>query len=324
MSEDSEKKKTVLGKVGPALKLRRQALRMSLAQVEQETKIRGKFLTAFESGDYSSMPNDVYSRGFVQHYANHLGLDGAQVAADYAAERGGVAPGETRGPRLERNTGPVLTGRLLAVLAGLAAVLAVLGYLLAQFTSLAAAPMLTVTTPDVDEVVNGEVTTVSGHTTPGTDVSVDGSPVLSDTDGNFSERVALQNGVNAIRVMSKSKLGKSTTVVRDVLAKLPLVDSKTGALPGNTFNGVAVDIKVSDTTSVVVVVDGVEQFRGTFVAGKSMVFTGQNDVNLTTGNAGVTSVTVTNTVAANKKISPLGRDGEIRRNQDFAKDTVIP
>ena len=43
-----------------------------------------------------------------------------------------------------------------------------------------------------------------------------------------------------------------------------------------------------------------------------------------TGNAGATSVTVTNSVVANKKLSPLGRNGEIRRNQDFAKDTVIP
>jgi cytoskeletal protein RodZ len=324
MSEDPDKKKLELGKVGPALKLRRQALRMSLAQVEQETKIRGKFLTAFESGDYSSLPNDVYSRGFVAHYANQLGLDGPKVAADYAAERGGVVAGETRRPRLERNNGPVFTGRLLAVLVGLLAVLVVLGYLLAQFTSLAAAPQLTVTNPGADEVINGEVTTVNGHATPGTDVSVDGSPVLSDTDGNFSEKVALQNGLNAIRVTAKSKLGKSATVVRDVLAKLPPVDSTAGALPSATFDGVAVEVKVTDTTSIVAVVDGQEQFRGTFVAGKSMVFTGKTDVNLTTGNAGVTSVTVTNQVVANKKISPLGRDGEIRSNQDFAKDTVIP
>jgi hypothetical protein len=60
------------------------------------------------------------------------------------------------------------------------------------------------------------------------------------------------------------------------------------------------------------------------VAGWSKVFTGAALVSLTTGNAGATSVTVTNSVAAGKKISPLGKEGEIRRNQDFAKDTVIP
>src|ERR1043165_4391102 len=94
--ETQSQKKPEKGKVGPELKARRQALRLSLAQVEIDTKIRGKFLTALESGDYSSLPNDIYSRGFVQHYANHLGLDGNVVAADYAQERGGVAAGETK------------------------------------------------------------------------------------------------------------------------------------------------------------------------------------------------------------------------------------
>jgi len=60
------------------------------------------------------------------------------------------------------------------------------------------------------------------------------------------------------------------------------------------------------------------------VAGKSLTFIGKSDINLTAGNAGATSVTVTNSVVVNKKLSPLGREGEIRRNQDFAKDTVIP
>src|SRR6266581_1079990 len=87
--------------VGQQLKARRTAMRLSLAQIEVDTKIRGKFLSALESGDYSSLPNDIYSRGFVQHYANHLGLNGTSVAAAYAEERGGITKGETRRPTLE-------------------------------------------------------------------------------------------------------------------------------------------------------------------------------------------------------------------------------
>jgi cytoskeletal protein RodZ len=261
--------------VGQQLKARRQALRLSLAQVEVDTKIRGKFLTALESGDYSKLPNDIYSRGFVQHYASHLGLNGTEVAAAYARERGGVAAGGMKRPRLERPKRLVFTGQIVAVLAGLVVVGAVFGYLLWQFSALAGAPRLVVTNPDADVSLTGGVIEVSGHTTPGADVNVNDSPVLTDTDGNFSEKVALQDGVNAIRVTSRSKLGKASTVTRNVLA------------------------------------------------GWSKTFTGANDVNITTGNAGATSVVVTNNVAAGKKLSPLGKEGEIRRNQDFAKDTVI-
>jgi len=322
--EEPRKPKNQPGKVGPALKARRQALRLSLAQVEVDTKIRGKFLTALESGNYDKLPNDIYSRGFVQHYANHLGLDGSTIAAEYVQERGGLVASETKGPKLERPKRFVLTGPVLAALAGLAVLVGVLWYLLWQFSSLAAAPSLSVTNPAADQVLTGGVIDVSGHTTPGSDVSVNDSPVLTDTDGNFSEKVALQDGVNAIRITSRSKLGKSTTLTRNVLAKLPKVDAAQVVVPPTPFDGIAVALSVKETTSVVVLVDGKEAFRGTFVAGKSQLFTGVNDISITTGNAGATSVTVTNKVAAGKKLSPLGKEGEIRRNQDFAKDTVIP
>jgi cytoskeletal protein RodZ len=318
MSEESKQLS-----VGQQLKARRQALRLSLAQVEVDTKIRGKFLTALESGDYSKLPNDIYSRGFVQHYASHLGLNGTEVAAAYARERGGVAAGGMKRPRLERPKRLVFTGQIVAVLAGLVVVGAVFGYLLWQFSALAGAPRLVVTNPDADVSLTGGVIEVSGHTTPGADVNVNDSPVLTDTDGNFSEKVALQDGVNAIRVTSRSKLGKASTVTRNVLAKLPKADAAPAVAPDKPFAGVAVAVSVRDATSIVVMIDGKEAFRQIVMAGWSKTFTGANDVNITTGNAGATSVVVTNNVAAGKKLSPLGKEGEIRRNQDFAKDTVI-
>lgn len=319
-----EKKITAAGSVGQQLKTRRQSLRLSLAQIELDTKIRGKFLTALESGNYDSLPNDIYSRGFVQHYANHLGLDGAKIAAAYAAERGGVEQGKTRAPQLDRPPRLVFTGRLAALGGTGLAIIVVLAYLLWQFSALAGAPRLVVTSPSADQAITGSIVEIKGSTTPGSDVTVDGSPVLTDTDGGFSEKVSLHNGVNEIRIESKSKLGKVSLVTRSILAKLPDLDATLAAPPAAVFDGVAVAIRVKETTSLVVSVDGKEVWRGTVVAGWSKLFTGKEDVNLTTGNAGATSVIVTNKTVANKNIGALGRDGEIRRNQDFAKDTVIP
>jgi cytoskeletal protein RodZ len=309
--------------VGQQLKARRQALRLSLAQVELDTKIRGKFLTALETGEYKSLPNDIYSRGFVQHYANHLGLDGAFMAAQYVSERGGVERANTKRPQLERGARIVLTRRLLGVFGALAVAAGVLWYLLWQFSALAAAPKLTITSPDADRVLAGAEISVAGSTTPGADVNVNDSPVLTDTDGNFSEKVALQDGINTIRISSKSKLGKSTSVTRNVLAKLPKLDPTQAVVPAAVFDGVAVAVSVKETTSVVVTVDGGAPWKATVLAGWSQVFTGKTDVNITTGNAGATSLVVTNAAVASKKLSPLGQEGEIRRNQDFAKATVI-
>ncbi len=322
MSEDAKIKPN--SPVGQQLKSRRQALRLSLAQVELDTKIRGKFLTALESGDYSSLPHDIYTRGFVQHYANHLGLDGALVAAMYVAERGGLETGPTKQPQLERPKRLVFTGPIVAAITVVAVIVAVLAYLLWQFSALAAAPMLSVNNPSGDTTITGGVIDLSGKTTPGSDVTINDSPVLTDTNGGFSEKVALQDGVNAVHVVSRSKLGKTSAVTRNILAHLPKVDPAAAAVPPAPFDGIAMAVKVKETTSVVVVADGKEVWRGTTVAGWSRLFMATKDVSITTGNAGATSLTITNAVVAGKKIDALGGEGEIRRNQAFAKDTVIP
>jgi cytoskeletal protein RodZ len=309
--------------IGQQLKARRTAMRLSLSQVEIDTKIRGKFLSALESGDYSSLPNDIYSRGFVQHYANHLGMDGAAVAAAYAEERGGVAAGETKRPKLERSRRLVFTGPIVAALAAVVAVGAILAYLVLQFSALAAPPKLTVNSPNADTAITGSVIDVSGATTPGSDVLINDSPVLTDTDGNFTEKVTLQDGINAIRITAKSKLGKTTNVTRNILVHLPKLAAADATVRPAVFDGIDAVVSVKETTSIVVLVDGKEVWRGTVVAGTSKKFTGTQEVNITTGNAGTTSVTITNAVVAGKKIEALGSNGEIRRNQKFEKDTVI-
>ena len=319
--ETAKKAQSKTGTVGRQLKARRQALRLSLAQVELDTKIRGKFLTALETGDYDKLPNDIYSRGFVQQYANYLGHNGLEVAAAYVAERGGLQAGDTKRPRLARTRRLVFTGPLLAITTAVVVVLAIGSYLVYQFSSLAAPPQLTVTSPQADSVITGSVIDVAGKTTPGSDVFINSSPILSDTDGSFSEKVSLGNGLNNIRISSKSKLGKTSTVTRSVLAHLPQVDPKAAAVPSATFAGIAVSVSATETTSIVVVQDGQTVFQQTVLPGWSQLFTGTKSIVITTGNAGATNVTLTNSVVAGKKLSPLGPEGEIRRNQEFDADT---
>ncbi len=309
--------------VGLRLKTRREQLRLSLGQVELDTKIRGKYLTAIESSDYAGLPNDIYSRGFVQHYGNYLGLNGRQLATEYADERGGVSRGATRKPRLERGR-VVVTGRL-AVLGGLLLVSAlVVGYLAWQFSAIAAPPRLALANAEGEAAVTGGVVTIAGSTTPGAEVSINDVPVATDADGGFSSQVALRDGVNPIQVRATSKLGKTTTATRNVLASIPEAATQSATLPAAPFDGVAVLVSVKSAAGLVVMADGREVFRGPFVAGRQQLFQAKDKISITTTDAGATSVGVTNAKAAGKNLSPLGRPGEMRQKQEFAKDTVIP
>ena len=61
--------------MGELLREARTRLHLSLEEVEEYTKIRKKYLIALEEDDYSQLPAPVYARGFLQSYAEFLGID---------------------------------------------------------------------------------------------------------------------------------------------------------------------------------------------------------------------------------------------------------
>jgi cytoskeletal protein RodZ len=61
--------------LGRWLRQAREAKGCSLAEVEQATRIRRKFLAALEAGQWKELPSEVVGRGFLRNYARFLGLD---------------------------------------------------------------------------------------------------------------------------------------------------------------------------------------------------------------------------------------------------------
>lgn len=308
--------------IGRILKKRRQALRLSLTDVELATKIRGKFLIALESGDYTGLSHDIYAKGFVQSYSEFLGLNGRVIAKHYLAERGDL-PEERPKPSQAPSRGFVITPRLVIAAVAVLLLVAVSSYLAWQVSTLAAPPALSVTSPSADEVLEGSLADINGRVTLGADVFINDAPVLTDINGNFSEKVALQNGVNVIRIVAKNRLGKTSTVTRNILAKTPkpLVADAAPA----TIDGVRVDVTTKKAAVAISVnVDGKDVFSGTMLSGTTQTFSGNNSVIITSGNAGETALKVTNATVVAKNLDPIGAEGEIKRNLEFDKDTVIP
>src|SRR5438105_4823619 len=150
MLEDSK----TSGSVGQELKKRRLALRLSLANVELATKIRGKYLVWIEASDYDRLPNDIYARGFITKYADYLGLDATALTERYAQERGSVDSKTLVGsPKPVTKRRLIVTPRIVIAGGFLIIVALVVAYLSWQFSALAAAPRLHVESPPGDLVV---------------------------------------------------------------------------------------------------------------------------------------------------------------------------
>ena len=65
--------------------LREARLRQSLdfPEIDQGTKIRGKYLRALEDEQFDVLPAQTYVKGFLRSYAEYLGLDGQLYVDEY-------------------------------------------------------------------------------------------------------------------------------------------------------------------------------------------------------------------------------------------------
>ena len=68
---------------GGLLKELREKLGINLKDMASFTKIRKQYFEDIEREKFSSLPAEVYLRGYIMEYARYLSLDPEKVANDY-------------------------------------------------------------------------------------------------------------------------------------------------------------------------------------------------------------------------------------------------
>jgi hypothetical protein len=96
--------------IGQKLREARTRRKLSLSEVEAETKIRARYLQAIENDEWDQLPEDTYARAFIRTYGRFLGLDGDRLAEEHRRSRGAARPGE-RLPRVDPKPRPVARRR---------------------------------------------------------------------------------------------------------------------------------------------------------------------------------------------------------------------
>jgi Helix-turn-helix domain len=87
--------------IGSSLREARTRREIGIAQVEQATKIRGKYLRALEEEQFDVLPSETYVKGFLRTYADYLGLEGQLYVDEYNSR---FVTGEDWQPRAQRNS----------------------------------------------------------------------------------------------------------------------------------------------------------------------------------------------------------------------------
>jgi hypothetical protein len=86
--------------IGDSLREARQRRSIAYGQAELATKIRAKYLRALEDEHFDQLPSPTYVKGFLQAYADFLGLDGQLYVDEYNSRF--VAGDDWDGPRRSR------------------------------------------------------------------------------------------------------------------------------------------------------------------------------------------------------------------------------
>ncbi len=74
-----------MGTIGDTLREARMRQQIDIAEVEEATKIRAKYLRALENEEFSLLPDAPRVRSFLRTYAEWLGLDARMLVEEYRA-----------------------------------------------------------------------------------------------------------------------------------------------------------------------------------------------------------------------------------------------
>ncbi len=69
--------------IGNSLREARLRQGLDFPEIEQATKIRGKYLRALEEEQFEVLPAQTYVKGFLRSYADYLGLDGTLYVDEF-------------------------------------------------------------------------------------------------------------------------------------------------------------------------------------------------------------------------------------------------
>lgn len=205
--------------LGEALKTARKKKEISIAEAELATKVRARYLTALERGEWGKLPSTAYTRGFVLAYARFLELDLTEITNLFEREAiiyRDVEPRELSYSRPVKESKINITPKTL-VYCGLGIfVLTMFSYIIYQVLGFAGSPDLAITKPENNVTVENDVIDLAGVTNADAYVTVNKEQVPVTSDGHFSLIYKLHRGVNVIEVRAFNKAKKESAEVYTV------------------------------------------------------------------------------------------------------------
>ena len=207
-------------RLGLRLKEARQQQGLELATLAAETHISVKYLLALEESSFENLPvARGYRSAYLRAYADALGLNAESCLHQFYQES------ELDDDNFKHPLAGLKNSQLFSVTNFLqkaliiAFIIAFTGYLTWQIRGILEPPKLTIYSPQEGVVSGGLSTLVQGETEKECQLTINGQNIMINEQGRFEGYLSLSPGVNTITISAIKKHGKTTTIVRHVIAK---------------------------------------------------------------------------------------------------------
>lgn len=220
LAEFKRRKINLEKSLGEILKSARRKKEITLERAEEETKVRVKYLKALEEGRFEALPGNVYALGFLSKYADFLELNKDELMTRFRSERGetqysaGLMPlRRIKEPLLYLSSKTLIVTVIVLVLAG------ILGYIIYSVRAFTLPPNLLISSPSAEQVLTQNTVDIIGKTDEGVTLMINDQTILLDGNGNFTQQVKLNAGLNVFEVKAISRLKKEKIVQVKILAQ---------------------------------------------------------------------------------------------------------
>lgn len=317
MTETFTRKKVSSLTLGEKLSKFRSEARLTIADMAKATKIQAKYIDSLEKGLYEKLPADVYVRGYLRSYARYLNIDEGTLIRLYEQERNiktNIRPESPLSNVFDKKTKRTytLSPRTLILGAIVCIVIGVAAYLWFQFRQFTTDPLLSISEPNPNRVVESNSVTVRGKTDRGTQVTVNNEATFVSPEGNFEESINLQNGLNQITIRAVNRFDKERVEVLQIEARFEEAESSSSeqlageaALAEGMFR---IGLSIRETpTKITVISDGQKLFEGILGAGDPQFFAAKDQLEISAENGAEVLVQLD----ANEEREPLGPEGPV-------------
>lgn len=282
----SAQAEAILAELGTKLRLQRELLGLSLEDVERHTHIRTHYLKALEAGKLVDLPSPVQGRGMLNNYAIFLGFDPEPLLlrfadglqANLAARQALAASLQPAKPRKSaRSSSRVRRFISMDLLAGSFLIIFIVGFVIwgaLRISNTQSDQEPVPTSPSIAEVLAPDTTT----------------PTASQISDSAFTLTPAPTGQELLPSAETAEPGSETQENPVSLPVEAVQPTATRTLAPFDASLVQIYIVVRQRGWVKVTVDGEVEFEGRVVPGSAYLFSGNELVEILSGNAAALQV----------------------------------